>query len=176
MWSIGPGFAAPWPSYAFRQELEGNRLARYIVARDGERVVGYAGIWLMVDEAHITTFAVDPEYRRQGIGHAILRELLALSHRVGAVVATLEVRATNVAARRLYERYGFRPVGVRPRYYTDNGEDALIMTTSELTSRDMQERLRSLSAELDRRLVVSTGGEPEAQTGTGTGASAERNP
>jgi len=169
-------FAAPWPSYAFRQELEGNRLARYIVARDGDRVVGYAGIWLMVDEAHITTFAVDPEYRRQGIGQAILRELLALSHRVGAGVATLEVRASNVAARRLYERYGFRPVGVRPRYYTDNGEDALIMTTSELTSRDMQERLHSLSAELDRRLAVATGRDTEAQTGNVAGASAKRDP
>ncbi len=141
-------FSAPWPTYAFRQELESNRLARYLVARDGGRIVGYAGLWLMVDEAHITTFAVAPESRRQGIGERMLLELLQVSESVGAAVATLEVRVSNMPARRLYEKYGFRPVGVRPRYYTDNNEDALIMTTGELTSKEMRGRLARLSAEL----------------------------
>lgn len=141
-------FSAPWPTYAFRQELESNRLARYLVARDGDHVVGYAGLWLMVDEAHITTFAVAPEYRRRGVGQILLLELLRIAESVGAAVATLEVRVSNLPARRLYEKYGFRPVGVRPRYYTDNNEDALIMTTGELRSREMRGRLRQLSAEI----------------------------
>jgi len=153
-------FTAPWPTYAFRQELEANRLARYVVARDGEGVVGYAGLWLMVDEAHITTFAVAPDRRRQGVGEHLLLELLRIAESVGAAVATLEVRVSNLPARRLYEKYGFRPVGVRPRYYTDNNEDALIMTTSELRSRDMRARIDRLSAALRLRLADQPGGAP----------------
>ena len=131
-------FPTPWPPYAFRQELETNRLARYIVVRAGERVIGYAGIWLMVDEAHMTTFAVLPAYRRRGIGGLLLVELMELAAELGAVVCTLEVRLSNAAARRLYQDFGFKPVGVRPRYYTDNGEDALIMTTDRLETPEMQ--------------------------------------
>ena len=144
-------FTAPWPTYAFRQELESNRLARYVVARDGALVVGYAGLWLMVDEAHITTFAVSPECRRQGIGEALLQAMLRIAESVGAGVATLEVRVSNLPARRLYEKYGFVPVGVRPRYYTDNNEDALIMTTGELRSREMRARLARLAGALRDR-------------------------
>ena len=131
-------FPTPWPPYAFRQELETNRLARYLVVRAGERVIAYAGIWLMVDEAHITTFAVLPAYRRRGIGGLLLVELIDLSTDLGAAVCTLEVRLSNAAARKLYQAFGFKPVGVRPRYYTDNGEDALIMTTDRLETPEMQ--------------------------------------
>ena len=125
-------FPVPWPAYAFRQELEANRLARYLVVRYGDRVIAYAGLWLMVDEAHVTTFAVLPEWRRQGVGRRLMLALLESATKVRAETATLEVRISNVAARRLYEQFGFRPVGVRPRYYSDNGEDALIMTTDPL--------------------------------------------
>jgi len=135
-------FPTPWPPYAFRQELEANRMARYIVVRAGGRVIGYAGIWLMVDEAHITTFAVLPAYRRRGIGGLLLWELIELSADLGARVVTLEVRLSNLAARNLYQRFGFRPVGMRPRYYSDDGEDALIMTTERLYTPAMQ-RLRA---------------------------------
>jgi [ribosomal protein S18]-alanine N-acetyltransferase len=166
-------FSAPWPTYAFRQELEANRLARYLVARDGDRLVGYAGLWLMVDEAHVTTFAVSPEYRRQGVGEHLLQELLRISESVGAAVATLEVRVSNLPARRLYEKYGFRPVGVRPRYYTDNNEDALIMTTSELRSRDMRERLRRLAAELQGRRGGADAVAPAGGTGARTAISGD---
>lgn len=131
-------FPTPWPPYAFRQELETNRMARYLVVRAGERVIAYAGIWLMVDEAHVTTFAVLPAYRRRGIGGLLLSELMRLSGDLGAAVVTLEVRLSNAAARRLYQQFGFKPVGVRPRYYTDNGEDALIMTTDRLDEPEMQ--------------------------------------
>jgi ribosomal-protein-alanine N-acetyltransferase len=135
-------FPTPWPPYAFRQELETNRMARYLVVRAGERVIAYAGIWLMVDEAHVTTFAVLPVYRRRGIGGLLLCQLMELSADLGARVITLEVRLSNASARSMYQQFGFRPVGVRPRYYSDDGEDALIMTTDRLETPEMQ-RLRS---------------------------------
>jgi ribosomal-protein-alanine N-acetyltransferase len=135
-------FPTPWPPYAFRGELETNRMAHYLVVRAGARLVAYAGIWLMVDEAHVTTFAVLPAYRRRGIGGRLLSELIELAAQLGATVVTLEVRLSNGAARRLYQQFGFRPVGVRPRYYSDNGEDALILTTERLDRPEMK-RLRA---------------------------------
>jgi len=111
----------------------------------------FGGIWLMVDEAHITTFAVDPAWRRQGIGERLLLALLDVAQARRAREATLEVRLSNVAARRLYEKYGFRPVGLRPNYYTDDGEDALIMTTEALDGPAMQARLAELRAALEAR-------------------------
>jgi len=125
-------FSTPWPAYAFEQELRGNRLARYVVARAGERVVGFAGVWLMVDEAHITTFGVHPEWRRQGIGRQLLLNLMDLGATLRARRMTLEVRVSNEPAQELYRSFGFEVVGRRPRYYTDDGEDALVMTTPDL--------------------------------------------
>jgi ribosomal-protein-alanine N-acetyltransferase len=141
-------FTTPWPDDAYRSEIESNRLASYLVARVGDQVVGFAGIWLMVDEAHITTFAVHPDWRRRGIGERLLLTLLDVSLARHAREATLEVRLSNVAARRLYEKYGFLPVGLRPRYYTDNGEDALIMTTEPLAGEAMRGRIDRLRAAL----------------------------
>jgi [ribosomal protein S18]-alanine N-acetyltransferase len=138
-------FPLPWPDYAFRQELESNRLARYLVVRAGGQVVAYGGMWLMVDEAHVTTFAVLPDWRRRGIGGRLMVALVRLATEMGARVATLEVRLSNVAARRLYQRFGFQPVGVRPRYYSDNGEDALIMTSAPLASPEMRSRIDALA-------------------------------
>jgi ribosomal-protein-alanine N-acetyltransferase len=142
-------FSTPWPPQAYRQELETNRLAHYLVAELGGDVVAYGGIWIMVDEAHITTFAVHPAYRRRRIGERLLLALVDLSIARGAREATLEVRLSNLAARRLYEKYGFRPVGIRPRYYSDNQEDALIMTTEPLASAPMVDRVASLRTALD---------------------------
>jgi len=156
-------FPVPWPAYAFRQELETNRLARYLVARVRGEVVAYGGIWMMVDEAHVTTFAVLPEHRRSGIGGRLLLALMDLAEDLAANVATLEVRISNTEARRLYERFGFRPVGVRPRYYSDNAEDALIMTTEELPSAAMRERIERLRAELAPELPPSGPWEPDVE-------------
>jgi ribosomal-protein-alanine N-acetyltransferase len=142
-------FNAPWPANAYRSELETNRLASYLVARIDERIVAYGGMWLMVDEAHITTFAVHPAWRRQGIGERLLVAFLDLAAERHAREATLEVRLSNLAARRLYEKYGFRPVGLRPRYYSDDGEDALIMTTEPIAEARFQERIARLRAALD---------------------------
>jgi ribosomal-protein-alanine N-acetyltransferase len=146
-------FRTPWPAYAFEQELTGNRLARYVVARAGsgpmERVVGFAGVWLMVDEAHITTFGVHPEWRRQGIGRRLLVRLLELADELHARRLTLEVRAGNLAAQALYRRFGFAVEGRRPRYYTDDGEDALVMTTPPISGAEMRDTLRQERERLD---------------------------
>jgi ribosomal-protein-alanine N-acetyltransferase len=130
-----------------------NRLARYLVVKAGEETVAYAGIWLMVDEAHVTTFAVMPAWRRQGIGGYLMSGLMRLARDVGAGVATLEVRISNEAARSLYQRFGFRPVGLRPRYYSDNGEDALIMTSDRLDTPEMISRLALLERRYDPHLA-----------------------
>ena len=146
-------FFQPWPDDAYRNEIQTNRLASYVVARAGDEIVGFGGLWVMVDEAHITTFAVDPRWRRRGVGERILLALLDLSVARSAREATLEVRLSNMPARKLYEKYGFRPVGIRPRYYSDNGEDALIMTTDPLASAAMRQRVERLRAALEARPV-----------------------
>ncbi len=142
-------FTAPWPPNAYLSELQTNRLAHYLVVRVDDRVVGFGGIWLMVDEAHITTFAIHPDWRRLRLGERLLVALLDVAVERRADEATLEVRLSNLAARRLYEKFGFRPVGIRPRYYTDNGEDALIMTTERLDSVPMVARIARLRAVLE---------------------------
>ncbi len=150
-------FTTPWPAHAYRQELETNRLAHYIVARCGNAIVGFAGIWLLVDEAHVTTFATRRSWRRQGIGERLLLALLDLARTRGAHEATLEVRPSNVPARRLYEKYGFKVVGVRPRYYSDDNEDALIMTTESLDGRHMRDRIARLRADIAARPDIELG-------------------
>lgn len=142
-------FSAPWPAHAFEQELRGNRLARYLVARAGERVVGFAGTWLMVDDSHITTFGVHPDWRRQGIGRHLLLGIADLSVAIGARRLTLEVRESNDVAQALYRSFGFEIVGRRPRYYTDDGEDALVMTTPELDDHTMRSVIAAERARLE---------------------------
>ena len=105
---------------------------------DTAELVAFAGLWLMADEAHITTFAVHPSWRRQGVAHRLMVRLVELSRQIGAQRMTLEVRVSNLAAQSLYRRFGFVVVGRRPRYYTDDAEDALIMTTPELGGPSMQ--------------------------------------
>jgi ribosomal-protein-alanine N-acetyltransferase len=144
-------FRTPWPAHAYRHELENNRLAHYIVARRGDEIVGFAGIWLLVDEAHVTTFATRRAWRRRGVGERLLLALLDLAAARGAHEATLEVRPSNTPARRLYAKYGFKVVGIRPRYYSDNNEDALIMTTPELEGQSMRERIAELRSAVAAR-------------------------
>jgi ribosomal-protein-alanine N-acetyltransferase len=117
---------APWSVDSFRRELS-NTQAHYYVATDGTMVVGFAGFWTLVDEAHVTTIAVHPEGRGKGIGKALMAQLLADSASLGMSCATLEVRVSNEAAIKLYESLGFQNSGVRKNYYPDNREDAVIM-------------------------------------------------
>jgi ribosomal-protein-alanine N-acetyltransferase len=125
-------FPLPWSENAFRSDLTTNPAAHLLVAEHesdaGRRIAGYAGYWLVVDEAHLSTLAVEPALRRRGIGERILREAMRHAARQGAELMTLEVRVSNEPARRLYEKHGFRLVGRRPHYYKDNLEDALLMT------------------------------------------------
>jgi ribosomal-protein-alanine N-acetyltransferase len=143
-------FSAPWPANAYRTELQTNKLAHYLVVRVGDEIAGFAGLWLMVDEAHITTFAIAPAWRRNHLAERLLVALLDIALERQAAEATLEVRLSNLPARRLYEKFGFRPVGIRPRYYSDNNEDALIMTTDPLRSSEMTVRLAERRAALER--------------------------
>jgi len=149
-------FTTPWPPEAFHQELTHNRLARYTVARQGGAVVGYAGVWLMVDEAHITTFAVHPDWRRQGVGRRLMQAVLVASREMGAVHMTLEVRVSNGVAQALYSQHGFAIAGRRERYYTDDNEDAYIMSTPPLGSEAMEGHLADAY-----RAAEADGADPE---------------
>ena len=120
-------FKIPWSRNAFMDELTRNESAIYKVAMYGKKVVGYAGMWKVFDEGHITNIAVHPEFRKSGVGSRLLESMLETAREQGIVAMTLEVRKSNVAAQHLYHKYGFRTEGERRRYYADNGEDALIM-------------------------------------------------
>ncbi|MGI6737003.1 MAG: ribosomal protein S18-alanine N-acetyltransferase [Anaerovoracaceae bacterium] len=124
-------FHAPWSRESFRQEMQHDELAYYIIGELGGRAVGYAGLWIIADEGHINNVGVLPEYRRRGIAAEILERLFADARRLGAHDFTLEVRVSNTEAIRLYRRFGFEPEGVRPGYYEDDHEDALIMWRRE---------------------------------------------
>ena len=115
-------------------------------------IVGYAGLWLMTDEAHITTIAVDPEYQGNGIGELLLLGLIERSVQIGAHWLTLEVRVTNRVAQALYEKYTFKEMGLRRRYYSDNGEDAIVMWTDPIESDSFQEAVRDNRERLARKL------------------------
>lgn len=120
-------FTLPWTQDAFRNEMTNNLFAKYIVMTAGERIIGYAGMWTVLDEAHITNIAVHPEYRGQRLGEMLLQELVQLAHSFEMLRMTLEVRVSNHVAQRLYAKFGFTSQGVRKGYYSDNQEDALIM-------------------------------------------------
>lgn len=123
---------APFPRAGFEHDLTANPLAAYLLLTHQATPLGYVSTWLMVDEAHISFIAVDAAWRRRGIGALLLAATLWQAAGRGAALATLEVRRGNLAAQRLYARFGFATVGVRRGYYKDSGEDALIMTRAPL--------------------------------------------
>ncbi|MEB3100903.1 ribosomal protein S18-alanine N-acetyltransferase [Ferviditalea candida] len=120
-------FTSPWTAAAFQNELMNNLFARYLVMEWNGQVIGYGGMWLITDEAHITNIAVRSDFRGRKLGEKLLRELQDTARVMGANRMTLEVRVSNYVAQRLYEKMGFVPSGVRRGYYSDNMEDALIM-------------------------------------------------
>jgi [ribosomal protein S18]-alanine N-acetyltransferase len=120
-------FATPWSREAFYNELYQNQFAVYLVLEEKGRVVGYCGVWIVVDEAHITNVAMLPEFRGKGMGEAIMRQLMLVAKGKGARTMTLEVRVSNDVARSLYRKLGFQEGGLRKNYYTDNQEDGLVM-------------------------------------------------
>ena len=185
----GESFPTTWPRTVYRRELA-NRLARYLVVVDRSRqatpaqqerrrsllsiirreegpaptsdyIIGYVGVWLMVDEAHIVAIAVREGYRGRGIGELLLADSVDLAIENNQNNVTLEVRRSNNVAQALYEKYRFLKVGVRRRYYSDNGEDAVIMSTPPIQSAAYAEHLAYLREQRQRRwddegLVTST--------------------
>jgi ribosomal-protein-alanine N-acetyltransferase len=171
-------FTLPWSNHAFEYELQYNPMAYFVVVRHRETdaggeerrrapegvigrlmsnparqpVRGYAGFWFIVDEAHICTLAVHPEWRGQGLGELLLVHMIDHATALNAAVATLEARTSNLVAQQLYRKYGFEVVGLRKGYYSDNHEDALIMTTAPLVSASYRSHLQALRSSLQERL------------------------
>jgi [ribosomal protein S18]-alanine N-acetyltransferase len=142
-------FLTPWARDTYLHELKDNRLACYLVAWVFHRVLGYAGMWVVLDEAHVTTIAVDPAHRRRRIGERLLATLIGEAMRRRARRVTLEVRKPNLEAQSLYRKYGFKDIGLRKGYYSDNREDAIVMWTGNLWEQAFQERYRKNRASLD---------------------------
>lgn len=181
-------FSTPWSHSAYHYELERNEAAHYLVLRhrhatpipravdsrwerlrrwfgatpapDRIPILGYGGLWLMYDEAHISTIAMRPDWRGRGLGELLLVGLLRQALALKANLVTLEVRVSNTRAQQLYQKYYFEIVGRRRGYYTDNGEDALLMTTPPLLDEIYIEHLAELTEALHQRLLT------EAQTVT----------
>lgn len=164
-------FSAPWSARAYRFELQENRQSTMLVVRPAilrvgplagllrrlkpakeRRVLGYGGFWLLVDDAHICTIAVHPEWRGQGLGKLILLSLLERGKRLGAQRATLEVRVSNLPALGLYYKCGFQTVSRQRRYYSDNQEDAYIMATPSFRTPGFEAALAEHDARLHARL------------------------
>ncbi len=123
-------YPTPWSAYAFRCEIFDNDFARYFVIEgeeDTAKIIGYGGMWIIVDEAHITNITVAPEHRGKKIGEIIIGQLVMYAKSKGVLRMTLEVRVSNESAQRLYGKMGFVYAGIRPGYYVDNNEDAIIM-------------------------------------------------
>jgi ribosomal-protein-alanine N-acetyltransferase len=172
-------FSLPWSSNAFTYELHSNPSSEYLAlwylpwmnklravpallrpvrkllksARNDLALLGYGGFWMMVEEAHICTLAIRPEWRGRGLGDLLLASLIERALARQAEVVTLEARVSNITAQNLYTKYGFRTVGRRKGYYSDNGEDALIMTTSPIVSDEYQRLYHELVRTLLERLA-----------------------
>ena len=138
-------FSLPWPERSFRYEVQENPNSRPWVAELNGRIVGMMVIWIIVDEAHVGTIAVVKEYRHQGIGRRLLAHGLLAARCEGMIASLLEVRRGNLAAQQLYDQFGFTIVGIRPRYYRDNNEDAVLMNLANL--QDEHTRLQLEAAE-----------------------------
>lgn len=146
-------FPTPWPASAYRYEIEHNTAATYVVLENSEpagqaSIFGYAGFWRIVDEAHISTIAVDPRHRGRGLGKLLLLLVIRQAELEGADCVTLEVRRSNLVAQALYRRCGFRRTGIRVGYYSDTREDAFILTSPSLRDSTYRALLEELEAEL----------------------------
>lgn len=167
-------FTLPWSANTYRHEVLDNTHAHYFVLRYrtlppsprrfrwlGRRVrqapaapiIGYGGFWLITDEAHISTIAIDTGWRGRGLGEYLLASMIERAIALKAAFVTLEVRRGNLAAQNLYHKYGFDVTGLRLRYYQDNQEDALLMTLAGASTETYRETLRRLTASLSARLA-----------------------
>lgn len=127
-------FSIPWSEEIFYREISDNKYAVYFVAIYDNEVVGYAGMWKICDEGHITNIAVLPKNRKNGIGSMLLKSLIEEAKKGGVVRMTLDVRVGNVAAQKLYSNFGFKMGGIRKQYYEDNLEDAVVMYKDDVST------------------------------------------
>lgn len=141
-------FSLPWPERSFHHEIMDNPVARGWVAQLNGQIVAMLVLWLIEDEVHIATIATHPIYRRRGIGEKLLIHALISARDEGAKRAFLEVRAGNVSAQSLYNKYGFIVDGIRPRYYKDNNEDAILMSLEDIRNINQDLILLGLSDEI----------------------------
>jgi ribosomal-protein-alanine N-acetyltransferase len=141
-------FQSSWPPNAFQNELRDNKLAHYFVGRLDGAIVAYGGIWVILEDSHVTTIAVHPDNRGQRLGEEILVHLLDEAIDRDASWITLEVRETNDVAQKLYRKYGFTVVSTRRGYYSDNNESALVMWAGNLRGTLYANRLAALKAAL----------------------------
>ena len=133
-------FSLPWPERSFRFDLTDNPASRCWVAEIDGKVVGIIVAWLIVDEVHVATIATHPDFRRRGVAKKLLAHTLQHLKEEGAQSSFLEVRASNVAAQEMYRKFGYEESGVRPRYYKDNDEDALLMTLETLDVESLEDQ------------------------------------
>jgi [ribosomal protein S18]-alanine N-acetyltransferase len=147
-------YPRPWTMTLFLSEIVQRSTRFYIVARVRRRVVGYAGLMVFGDEAHVTNIAVDPDVHRRKVASRLLFAVITEARRRGATACTLEVRVANHAAQALYHQFGFAPVGIRKNYYAETGEDALIMWAEGLQTPAYAERLAALAARIPEPRAV----------------------
>ena len=133
-------FSLPWPERSFRFDLTDNPASRCWVAEIDGKVVGMIVAWLIVDEVHVASIATHPDFRKQGVAKRLLAHTLQHLKEEGAQSSFLEVRASNFAAQELYRKFGYEESGVRPRYYKDNDEDALLMTLESLEVESLEDQ------------------------------------
>jgi ribosomal-protein-alanine N-acetyltransferase len=143
-------FGERWTLASFQNELS-NSASTYFVAVEGDEIIGYAGYWLILEEAHVTTIGVDPRHQRRGFGDLLMLELIEHAAHHGAKWITLEVRITNYGAQKMYEKFGFTSLGRRKGYYQDNNEDALIMWTENIEQPHYKELLEQVRQGLAKR-------------------------
>jgi ribosomal-protein-alanine N-acetyltransferase len=150
-------FSTAWPQNAFISEIKDNRLAHYFVGRLGDskdgQIVAYGGIWVILEDSHITTIAVHPDWRGRRYGELMLQRLLREAVARGASWITLEVRESNEQAQSLYRKYGFTVVSTRRSYYSDNNENALVMWAGNLRGELYRNRLAAIATELDTAIA-----------------------
>ena len=139
-------YPRPWSEALFVSELAQPSSRFYVVARSRHRVVGYAGSMVFSEEAHITTVAVDPRVHRRKVGARLLYALISGARARGAAAAQLEVRVANTGAQDLYRKFGFAPVGIRKNYYSETGEDALVMWAEGLQTEEYEQRLADVAS------------------------------
>ncbi len=145
-------YSNPWPFQSFVDELTRNHWSRYIVAESEGQIRGYAGMWLIAGEAHITNIAVDFSFRRRMVGEQLLLRLIEIALAEECFSMFLEVRRYNLPAQRLYSRYRFKPIRVREKYYQDNLEDAIELRVEDTASSDFADACRARRAALTAAL------------------------